>query len=288
MQPLATAVLANKLSPSAGRRHWYTSEVGEWGTGPFQNDTAADVKAVIMKLLGDGLTGQELESAIINICTDEFEEETEAATLAMALTLHKFGHLSNEIAVKAINMIERELASTPVQSRENHLLKARSTLVTPQKKPRRPKRQVPYIAPFSPGDLFAVTTPSGRKAVIYVTGRSATSRIGDVSNTVRILGEYDSSFSAHSEPDVPHLGGNEFENPQRYFYLLLTSPPSGVEPLGQFLPVPDHRPESLKELMDELAAKGLVRLPGPDDGRPTGGVVADWQRFLLAVEEVVG
>ena len=262
--------------------------MGEWGTGPFQNDTGADVKTVVEKLLGDGLGGEELESTIYSICRDEFEEEPEAATLAMALTLHKFGHLSNEIATKAIHLIEQELASGPVRSRENHLRKAKETLGTPQKKPRRPKRQVPYIAPFSPGDFFAVSTPGGRKAVIYVTGRSSQSKLGDASNTVRILGEWDSSFSPENEPDVPHLGGNEFENPQRYFLLLLTTPPQGIEPLGRYLPVPDPRPQGLKDLFAEWYARGLAVPPGPDDGRPTGGVVVDWERFITAVEEVLG
>ncbi len=262
--------------------------MGEWGTGPFQNDTGADVKAVVEGLLGDGLTGQELESTIYAICVDEFAEELEAATLAMALTLHKFGHLSNEIAIRAIDQIERELASGTVRSRRNHLLKAKETLETPQRKPRRPKRQMPYIAPFSPGDFFAVSTPSGRKAVIYVTGRSSQSRLGDASNTVRILGEWDPSFSPENEPDVPHLHGNEFENPQRYFLLLLTTPPLGIDHLGQYLPVPDPRPQGLKDLFADWYSRGLAKPPGPDDGRPTGGVVADWERFILAVEKVLG
>lgn len=262
--------------------------MGEWGTGPFQNDTGGDVKAVVVKLLGDGLAGQELESTIYSICADEFEEEPEAATLAMALTLHKFGHLSKELATKAINQIEGELASTPVRSRENHLLKAKETLGSPQKKPRYPKRQVPYVAPFLPGDFLAVATPSGRKAVVYVTGRTTESRIGDRSNTVRILGEWHSSFSPNDEPDVPHLQGNEFETPQRYFYLLLTHLPAGIEPLGQFLPVPDHKPQALKELLADWYARGLAKPPGPDDGRPTGGVVADWDQFIIAIEKVLG
>lgn len=262
--------------------------MGVWGTGPFQNDTSGDVRAVVVKLLGDGLFGKELESTIYSICSDEFAAEPETATLAMALTLHKFGHLSNELATEAINQIERELASDPVRSRENHLIKAKETLSLPQKKPRRPKRQVLYIAPFLPGDFFAVTTASGRKAVIYVTGRTIESRIGDVSNTVRIIGEWNSSFSPNEEPDVPHLQGNEFETPQRYFYLLLTHRPAGIEPLGQFLPVPDQTPQGLKDLLAEWSVKGLAQLPGPDDGRPTGGVVTDWEQFIVAVDKVLG
>ena len=262
--------------------------MGEWGTGPFQNDTGADVKIVVVGLLGQGLAGQELEDTIYSICADEFAEETEAATLAMAITLHKYGHLSHEVATKAISQIERELASAPVRSRLRHLEKAKETLSSPQGKPRRPKPHVPFIAPFSPGDFFAVSTPSGRKAVVYVTGRTTESRLGDASNTVRILGEWNPSFSPSTEPDVPHLQGNEFEDPQRYFYLLLTHLPPGIEPLGRYLPVPDHRPESLKEVMADLAAKGLLKLPGPDDGRPTGGVVADWERFVVAVDKVLG
>ncbi len=262
--------------------------MGEWGTGPFQNDTGADVKSVVERLLGQGLTGMELEKAIHEYCADEFSEEVEAATLSMALTLHKFGHLSDRVAAKALKLIEHELASAPVRSRVKHLEKAKEILVSTQGKPRHPKPQVPYIAPFQPGDFLAVETPSGRKGVVYVTGRSFRSKFGDASNSVRILGEWSPSFSPEVEPDVPHLQGNEFENPQRYFLLLLTKLPTGFEHLGEYLPVPDHRPDSLKSLMAEWAEKGLAQLPGPDDGRPTGGVVADWPQFVEAVEKVLG
>ena len=267
--------------------------MGEWGEGIFQNDIGADCKSVTVKLLGDGLDGAEVEAELRILLPEYFDgvEDPEAenqAILASSLTLHSYGFLEPELRLECMRRIEEELAGDASKSRRKHLEKALQQLQSDQPAQKRPKKQIPYIAPFEPGEFFAVPVSESQVGLIYVTGRTFRSICGDQSNTVRILGPLTSSFRPDVPPDVPYLSGQEFENPERYFTLKLTSRPANVKILGRYFPPPDNRPERLKLFLAEQEKLGNVRLPAAEDGIPTNGGFVDWNFFLDAVRKVIG
>lgn len=266
--------------------------MGEWGEGIFQNDIGADCKSLTVKLLGDGLDGAEVEAELRILLPDYFDgvedPETEnQAILAVSLTLHSYGFLEPELRIECLRRIEEELAGKVSKSRRKHFEKALQNLQSDQPTRKRPKKQIPYIAPFEPGDFVAVPVSESQIGLIYVTGRTFRSICGDQSNTVRILGPLTSSFRPDVPPDVPYLMGQEFEKPERYFTLKLTSRPAEVKTLGRFFPPPDNRPESLKLFFAEQERLGNVRLPASEDGFPTNGGYVDWNCFLDAIRTVI-
>lgn len=267
--------------------------MGEWGNGIFQNDLASDVKSFTLKLLGDGLDGEAAVAEVFRTFEQigAVEEETRPAfVLALAVTLHGKGFLTEAVKKETLEMIANELASQPPASRRKHLEKAAQTLHSEQKRPSRPKKLVPYIAPFEPGEYLAVELAPERpelEALVYVTGKSLPSICGDCGNYVRVLGEVPLDFDPSQKPDIPYLHGNEFENPERYFDLVLQSRPTGVRVLGRYLPVPDNRPQQLKDFMNEQEAKGNLKQLPPENGRSTGGPGVDWPRFLVAARKVL-
>lgn len=264
--------------------------MGEWGNGIFQNDLASDVKSYTLKLLGDGLDGEATVAEVFRTFEEigAVEEETRPSlVLALAVTLHSKGFLIEELKKDALQLIEEELGSAPPASRRKHLEKAAQTLNSEQKRPARPKKLVPYIAPFEPGEYLAVEIEPALEALVYVTGKSRPDICGDCGNYVRVLGPVPPDFDPSKEPDIPYLHGNEFENPDRYFSLVLQSRPTGVRVLGRYLPVPDNRPQRLKDFMNEQEAKGNLKQLPPENGRSTGGPGVDWPRFLVAARKVL-
>lgn len=266
--------------------------MGEWGEGIFQNDVGADCKTLALKLLGDGLSGAEVEAQIRSLLPEYFDgievpEVENQAILALSLTLHSRGFLEPALSTQAVKRIQAELARKTSKSRQKHLEKALATLQSDQPVQKRPKKQIPYIAPFQPGEFLAVPVSESHEGLVYVTGRGFPSVSGNRSNTVRILGPLTDSFHPEIRPDVPYLSGQEFEAPERYFTLLLTSRPPEVRTLGRYFPPPDNRPEQLKLFLQEQVEKGNMKLPSFEDGILTNGSCVDWARFIEAVREVI-
>ncbi len=264
--------------------------MGEWGNGIFQNDLAQDVKTYTLKVLGDGLDGEAAVAEVFRTFDEmgAVEDDTRPSfVLALALTLQGKGFLTESVKAEALQVIDAELASQPPAGRKKHLEKAAQTLNTPQKRPSRPKRLIPFIAPFETGDYLAVEIEPGLEALVYVTAKGLPDICGDCSNYLRVLGAVPPDFDANQEPDVPYLHGNEFETPDRYFTLCIQQPPTGVRVLGRYLPVPDNRPQQLKDFMNEQEAKGNLRQLPPENGRATGGPGVDWPRFLVAARKVL-
>lgn len=266
--------------------------MGVWGEGVFQNDVGSDCKSLAIKLLGDGLSGSEVEARMRALLPDYFDrsadlELAKQAVLALSLTLHDHGFLEPSLQMQAMAAIESERMLKISKSRQKHLQKALEKLQSDQPAQKRPKRHVPYIAPFLPGEFLGVPVSASHEGLVYVTGRGFPSVSGDRSNTVRILGPLTDSFSPNTPPPVPYLSGQEVEIPQRYFTLLLKSRPPDVRTIGRYFPPPDDRPEELKRFLAEQAHRGIIRLPADEDGVLTHGASVDWKRFLDAIRTVI-
>lgn len=180
--------------------------MGDWGHGIFQNDLAQDVKTYTLKVLGDGLDGEDAVAEVFRTFEEmgAVEDDTRPSfVLALALTLHSKGFLTESVKAEALQLIDTELAIQPPAARKKHLEKAAQTLNTPQKRPSRPKRLIPYIAPFEPGDYLAVEIETGLEALVYVTAKGLPDLCGDCSNYLRVLGAVPPDFDPTQEPDDP-------------------------------------------------------------------------------------
>ena len=85
--------------------------MGTWGTGIFSNDTACDVRDMYRDCLACGYDDAKAELEVTAYWVPQVRDTEEEAVfwIALAVTEHKYGRLSDETKQKALHWIEYEI-----------------------------------------------------------------------------------------------------------------------------------------------------------------------------------
>ena len=116
--------------------------MGTWGTGIFSNDTACDVRDMYRDCLACGYDDAKAERAVREYWVPQVRDTEEESVfwIALAVTEHKYGRLSDETKQKALCLIEYEIkhvenwSQTQKSKRRAALKKAASMLELPSEK----------------------------------------------------------------------------------------------------------------------------------------------------------
>ena len=130
--------------------------MGAWGTGLYQNDLSADVKDDYISKLKAGKTDEEALQEIM----EEYREEMEDVDckydffLGLADTLWKKGRLTEELKIKALEMLEEEKTSDrwegeKLRKERNRVLdRLKEELNSPMPERKKVRPHKPYITPL--------------------------------------------------------------------------------------------------------------------------------------------
>lgn len=153
--------------------------MGAWGTGIFQDDLACDVRDRYKDLLGEGLSGYDLNARIL----DEFRgsvqdpDENGVLWLALAAVQWKHGRLDSDTLSQALRIIESgsdltrwDVSQTDRTKRRVALEKLRQKITSAQPRERPVAQRVLCVSPWRTGDLFAYRLVSGGLIIFRVIG----------------------------------------------------------------------------------------------------------------------
>jgi hypothetical protein len=183
--------------------------MGAWGAGIFQDDTACDVRDsyndfVALKFNDDEILQELIQQFQISGEEDNVDEST--FWIALALSQHKMGRLSDSVKEKALEYINSgralkdwaELAEddkASIKSREKALQKAKDAILSPQPPRKNPKPSI-YLKrkidvafdtyPWKRDNLYAYKLSSGE----YVILACAYLIRLQVNNHYKKMGEY--------------------------------------------------------------------------------------------------
>jgi hypothetical protein len=145
--------------------------MGTSGTALFSDDTASDVRRDFLDLLRRGLTSEQAVEVLKRDWSASIADADDGPTfwLALAATEWAYGCLDDAVKRRAIEVIDSgdDLArwsGSSVERRRDVLAALRAQLLSPQPKPKRPRKQKPVEPPPS----REVAAPDGLgKAVAY-------------------------------------------------------------------------------------------------------------------------
>lgn len=150
--------------------------MGTAGTGLFDDDTACDVRDDFVHLLATAGDPAAATRSLIETWAAAIADIDEGPVfwLALAATQWKYGCLSADVRSRAIDVIDggsdlsRWQGSAHRKRRETVLRELREKLLSPQPRPRRPRRRKPIEIPS-----VRVPSPDGRAtAVAFQVGPS--------------------------------------------------------------------------------------------------------------------
>jgi len=148
--------------------------MGTWGTAIFSDDDACDVRSAFRELIAAGRSpGQATQEIIDGFgLAQPKEPEDGPAWMGLAVAQWKLGRLVDEVRDAALRAIETELAEPMFEGadrgrRQAVLLKTRDQLNSPPPPARRVRAERVAQSPFSPGDVVAYTTASGRRVALW-------------------------------------------------------------------------------------------------------------------------
>lgn len=151
--------------------------MGTTGAALFSDDVASDVKRDFLDLLRRGVLPDAAVDVLKRDWTDAIADTDDGPTfwLALAATQWAYGCLSEEVKRQAIDVIDsgNDLArwsGAALERRRKVLAALRAELLSPQPKPRQPRR----LKPVEPPPKHEVPAPDGLgKAVAFsMTGAS--------------------------------------------------------------------------------------------------------------------
>jgi hypothetical protein len=154
--------------------------MGVWGTGIFQDDTACDIRDSYRDYLGQGMTGSEATTRILQdfgggVSADPHENAV--VWMALAAVQWKHGRLDEETKAKALSVIESGIDlerwnrdSRDFAKRKAALEKLRIQITSPQPESRKVPRRILCESPWSEGDLFGYRLLDGRLVLFKVIG----------------------------------------------------------------------------------------------------------------------
>lgn len=152
--------------------------MGAWGTGIFQDDTAADVRDEYRDHIGNGLSGHEATARILKNYTSSRAESDEAGVvwLALAATQWKLGRLDEETLQHALHVIDSGSdlkkwdGMKDFAARKVALEKLRAQITSPQPPAKKIERRVLCECQWKVGELIALRLLSGKLTVLRVIG----------------------------------------------------------------------------------------------------------------------
>ncbi len=136
--------------------------MGAWGTGLYQNDLSADVRDDYMDKLKAGKTDEEALQEIMEEYWDEMGD-TDCKYdffLGLADTLWKKGRLTEEVKIKALEMLEEEKTSDRWESeklrkeRNKILDRLKDELNSPMPERKKVRPHKPYITPLKEKGVY--------------------------------------------------------------------------------------------------------------------------------------
>lgn len=145
--------------------------MGTTGATLFSDDVASDVKRDFLDLLRRGLQPEAAADVLMRDWADAIADTDDGPTfwLALAATQWAYGCLNEEVKRKAIEVIDagNDLArwsGAALERRRKVLAALRAELLSPQPKPRRPRK----LKPVEPPPKHEVAAPDGLgKAVAF-------------------------------------------------------------------------------------------------------------------------
>lgn len=129
--------------------------MGHWGTGIFQDDFACDLRSLYTELVSLKFTSQAILAELQRFSGGDDGRDGSTFWIALALLQHKLGPLDEDVKRQALDLIDSGRAlqdwadlsgkgDSSIPSRNQALLKARSTIlsVPPKQKSPRPSKEL--------------------------------------------------------------------------------------------------------------------------------------------------
>jgi len=154
--------------------------MGIWGTGIFQNDTACDIRNSYRDYLGQGMTGSQATTRILQefgggLSADPHEHAV--MWMALAAVQWKHGSLDEETKAKALSVIQSgtdlehwKRGTKDFAKRQGALEKLRVQITSPQPVSKKVVRRILCESRWSEGDLFGYRLLDGRLILFKVIG----------------------------------------------------------------------------------------------------------------------
>jgi hypothetical protein len=154
--------------------------MGAWGTGIFQNDTASDLRDEYRDHIGNGLSGPEATSRILESYASSLADpgEADVVWLALAATQWRCGRLEPQALEKALAIIDSgsDLARWKAASNADYLKrraaleKLRIQLTSPQPAAKKIRRRVLAECDWQVGELTSYRLLSGKLILFRMIG----------------------------------------------------------------------------------------------------------------------
>jgi hypothetical protein len=146
--------------------------VGTWGTGIFDDDTAADARDQWVQLLKDGVAPKEATKTVFGIYSDD----DPVVVLALAATQWTWGRIDQGVKKRALQMIRDRSALRDWSDARARELKLRALEEKLQSTPPAPRAIRIVTAPkdWAPGEILAWKVMDGRRALMRVVETDAT------------------------------------------------------------------------------------------------------------------
>jgi hypothetical protein len=154
--------------------------MGVWGTGIFQDDTACDIRDSYRDYLGEGMTGMEATTRILQEFGSGLQadpHESGVVWMALAAAQWKHGRLEEETKDQALKAIDSQTDlehwkpdTRDFTRRKAALEKLRVQITSPQPESRNVPRRILCESQWSEGDLFGYRILDGRLILFRVIG----------------------------------------------------------------------------------------------------------------------
>lgn len=153
--------------------------MGAWGAGIFDDDTACEVRDEFIELISNGHSAESATSALVGRwgVPDFDPDERTVFWLALAATQFRYGRLTEVARERAVEIIESgedvaHFFNLPKlrEKRSKALESLKSQLLGPARRPRNVKPIKKHQTTWEIGDIWSFQLPSGRLALLRVTG----------------------------------------------------------------------------------------------------------------------
>jgi hypothetical protein len=166
--------------------------MGSWGTGIFDDDTAMDIRGAYRDAVIEKVADEEAEARAVALIEGMDDDDRSVAWIALALTEHEVGRLSDAVRDKALDWIDSgrslavfaELAEDEeevVEGRRRVLAKAAEKLRSPQPKRkaiRAPKPPQTSNYPWKVGRFYGIPH-EGKTYVVQVVSIRDRAELGE-------------------------------------------------------------------------------------------------------------
>lgn len=154
-------------------------QMGAWGTGIFQDDTACDIRENYRDYLGEGMSEEDAKARILKEFGGDLVDPRDGGVvwLALAATQWKLGRLDEETKAEALRVIDSGVdlerwnsATKDYAKRKAALEKLRVQITSPQPEQKKVSRRKLCESHWSEGDVFGYRLVDGRLVLFRVMG----------------------------------------------------------------------------------------------------------------------